>query len=62
MFKISEILETPISQILDFDKCSFVQHNYGSESIYSSKIENFYQENKEVTDQLIKPKTISSLF
>jgi hypothetical protein len=38
------------------DKNAFVQNNYSNESVFQQKIENFYQENKEITDQLIKAK------
>lgn len=56
LFRISTILETPVNEILDFDKNVHQQINYGNENIYQQKIEHFYQENKEITDQLIKAK------
>lgn len=56
LFRISNILETPVNEFLDFDKNQFVQNNYSSDSIFSQRIDNFYQENKEITDQLIKAK------
>lgn len=56
LFRISAILETPVGELLDLDKNHFVQNNYNNESIFQQKIENFYQENKEITDQLIKAK------
>lgn len=56
LFKISTILETPIDEFLEYDKNSFVQYNYGNDSVFSSRIEHFYQENKEITEQLIKAK------
>lgn len=56
LFKISVILETPIDEFLEFDKNSFVQYNYGNDSVFSSRIEHFYQENKEITEQLIQAK------
>lgn len=56
LFRISAILETPIDEFLEYDKNSFVQYNYGNDSVFSSRIEHFYQENKEITDQLIKAK------
>ena len=56
LFRISNILETPIDELLDFDKNHFIQNNYNNESIVSQRIENFYQENKEITEQLIKAK------
>ena len=33
-----------------------MKNNYSKESVFSQKIENFYQENKEITEQLIKAK------
>ena len=56
LFRISAILETPINEFLEMDKKAFVQNNYSNESVFQQKIENFYQENKEITDQLIKAK------
>lgn len=56
LFRISAILETPINEFLEMDKNAFVQNNYSNESVFQQKIENFYQENKEITDQLIKAK------
>lgn len=56
LFRISNILEAPIDELLDLDKNHFVQNNYSNESIFSQRIENFYQENKEITEQLIKAK------
>lgn len=56
LFRISNILETPVNEFLDFDKNQFVQNNYSTDSIFSQRIENFHQENKEITEQLIKAK------
>ena len=56
LFRISAILETPINEFLEMDKNAFVQNNYSNESVFQQKIENFYQEHKEITDQLIKAK------
>ena len=56
LFRISNILETPVNELLDLDKNHFIQNNYNNESIVSQRIENFYQENKEITEQLIKGK------
>lgn len=56
LFRISNILEAPIDELLDLDKNHFVQNNYSNESVFSQRIENFYQENKEITEQLIKAK------
>lgn len=46
LFRISNILETPVDQLLDFDPNVHQQINYGNENIYPQKIEHFYQENK----------------
>ena len=56
LFRISAILETPINEFLEMDKNAFVQNNYSNESVFQQKIENFYKENKEIKDQLIKAK------
>ncbi len=56
LFRISNILETPVNELLDLDKNHFIQNNYNSESVISQRIENFYQENKEITSELIKAK------
>ena len=56
LFRISNILETPIDELLDLDKNHFIQNNYNSESVISQRIENFYQENREITSELIKAK------
>ena len=56
LLRISTILDTSIGEFLEYDKNSFVQNNYSNESVFSQKIENFYQENKEITEQLIKAK------
>lgn len=56
LFRISNILEAPINDFINFDKDSFIQNNYNNESIISQKIENFYNDNKEITEQLIKSK------
>lgn len=56
LFRISNILETSISEFLEFDQNHFVQNNYSSENVISQRIENYYQDNKEITEQLIKTK------
>ena len=56
LFRISNILETPVNELLDLDKNHFIQNNYNSESVISQRIENFYQENKQITSELIKAK------
>lgn len=56
LFRISSILETPVSEFLELDNAHLQQNNYNNVNVYQQKIEYFYQENKEITDQLIKAK------
>lgn len=56
LFRISTILETPVNEILDIEGIHLQQNNYNNANVYQQKIEHFYQENKEITDQLIKAK------
>ena len=56
LFRIYAILESTINEFFEIDKNTFVQNNYSNESVFQQKIENFYQENKEITEQLIKAK------
>lgn len=56
LFRISNILETPINEFLGLDGVSQNQNNYNNENVYQQKIDNFYQENKEITTELIKAK------
>lgn len=54
LFKIAEILESPFTDFLDLEKDILNQHNH--ENVYPQKIDNFYQENKEVYEKLIAAK------
>lgn len=56
LFRISTILETPVNEILDIEGIHLQQNNYNNANVYQQKIEHFYQENKEITEQLIKAK------
>ena len=56
LFQISMILEVPVEELLDLEKQQMVQNNYHNDAVYQQKIEHFYQENKEITEQLIKAK------
>jgi len=56
LFQISVILEIPLSELLDIDDEHMVQNNYHNDTVYQQKIEHFYQENKEITEQLIRAK------
>ena len=55
-FKIAEILETPFTDFLELEKDILNQHNHDNENVYQQKIDNFYQESKEVYHELIKSK------
>lgn len=56
LFRISAILETPISEFLQIDGVNLMQNNYNNANVFQQKIEHFYQENREITEQLIKAK------
>lgn len=56
LFRISTILETPVNEILDIEGIHLQQNNYNNSNVYQQKIEHFYQENKEITEQIIKAK------
>lgn len=56
LFQISVILEMTLSELLDIDDERMVQNNYHNDTVYQQKIEHFYQENKEITEQLIRAK------
>ena len=55
-FRIAEILETPFTDFLELEKDILNQHNHDNENVYQQKIDNFYQESKEVYHELIKSK------
>lgn len=63
LFKISSILETPINELLELENVLYSQNNYSNHNVYQQSIEHFYQENKEMTSELLKAKdyTISLL-
>jgi transcriptional regulator with XRE-family HTH domain len=55
LYKISEILETPVGDILDIQpKNQFNQTTRDNSTGYLQKIENFYQENKEQYQKIIE--------
>ncbi len=56
LFQISMILEVPVEELLELNGERMVQNNYHNDAVYQQKIEYFYQENKEITEQLIKAK------
>jgi transcriptional regulator with XRE-family HTH domain len=56
LFKISEILDVALNDLLDVGKEVFQQTNNETAIGYQQKIENFYQENKEVYEKLLQSK------
>jgi len=55
LLQISEILSTSLSELLEIGNNVFQQtYNDNATSCYQQKIENFYQENKEVSQALIE--------
>ena len=56
LFKISDILEVPVGELLAIEKSVNQQVNNGNSNVYNQKIDHFYQENREINDQLIKAK------
>jgi len=56
LFKISEILDTSLSELLSIDNDVFQQTNIENSTGYQQKIENFYQENKEIYEKLLASK------
>ena len=58
LFKIAEILKQSVSYFLEADENVFTQTNndHSSGYQYQQKIENFYQENREVYERLIASK------
>ena len=56
LFQISMILEVPVEELLELNGERMLQNNYHNDAVYQQKIEHFYQENKEITEQLIKAK------
>ena len=56
LFKISDILEVPVGELLAIEKSVNQQVNNGNSNVYHQKLDHFYQENREITEQLIKAK------
>ena len=54
LFQISEILEVSLSELLEIGNDLFQQTNNENATGYQQKIENFYQENKEMTQNLLE--------
>jgi hypothetical protein len=56
LFQISMILEVPIEELLELNEGRMIQNNYHNDAVYQQRIEHFYQENREITEQLINAK------
>jgi transcriptional regulator with XRE-family HTH domain len=56
LYQISEILNSSLTKLMEFDNDVFQQTNNESATGYQQKIENFYQENKDVYEKLIRSK------
>ena len=56
LFRISEILETSLSELLEIENNVLQQINKESATGYLQNIANFYQENREVYEKLIAAK------
>ena len=56
LFQISEILNTSLNDLLDINNNVFQQTNNETAIGYQQKIENFFQENKEVYEKLHQSK------
>jgi len=56
LFKIAEIYELSLLELLEIDKELFHQVNNENSTGYQQKIEHFYQENKEVYEKLLQSK------
>jgi transcriptional regulator with XRE-family HTH domain len=56
LFKIAEIFETSVAELLELDKEVFQQTNSEGAVGYQQKSANFYQENKEIYEKLLQSK------
>jgi transcriptional regulator with XRE-family HTH domain len=56
LFRISEILRVSLVDLLEIGNDVFQQTNNENATGYQQKIENFYQENKEVYEKLLQSK------
>ncbi len=56
LFRISQLLNTPLSELLDIDNETLQQTNTEHAVGYQQKIANFYQENREVYEKLLRSK------
>jgi transcriptional regulator with XRE-family HTH domain len=56
MFQIADILKSPLSELLEIGNDTFQQTNNETATGYQQKIENFYQENREIYEKLLASK------
>ena len=56
LFKIAEIFEMPLVELLELEKEVFQQTNSENSTGYQQKIAHFYQENREVYAKLLQSK------
>ncbi|MDR2449637.1 MAG: helix-turn-helix domain-containing protein [Prevotellaceae bacterium] len=56
LFRIAEILHISLANLLEIGNDVFQQTNNESATGYQQKIENFYQENKDVYEKLLQSK------
>ena len=56
LFQIAEILDSPLSDLMEIGNDVFQQTNNENAIGYLQKIENFYQDNKEVFEKLLQAK------
>ena len=56
LFRISDILKMPLPDLLEISNGVFNQNNHESTTGYQQKVENFYNENKEVYEKLLQSK------
>ena len=54
LYKIAEILETPVEELLNSGGKTFNQNNYDQSTGYYQNFKNLYQENKEKTEKIIE--------
>jgi transcriptional regulator with XRE-family HTH domain len=53
LYKLADILETPITDLLDIKAKSIYNQHMQDQSIGHQEVQNLYQENKEKTAQII---------
>ncbi|WP_445710305.1 helix-turn-helix domain-containing protein [Flavobacterium sp.] len=54
LFKIAEILETPLEKILEINPNTIYNQNLKDYSVGHQEVQNLYQENKEQTAKIIE--------